>query len=57
MQPGNEFNTRLVSDIKAQIRQRLSARHVPKYVFQCWEIPVRFVPKGHPILHAMLTYY
>jgi acetoacetyl-CoA synthetase len=30
----------LVNDIKAAIRKELSARHVPKYVFETPEIPV-----------------
>lgn len=40
MQPGAKFTASLVSDIKLEIRQRLSARHVPKYIFECKEIPV-----------------
>jgi acetoacetyl-CoA synthetase len=40
MKPGEKFHTKLVSDIKAAIRKELSARHVPKYVFETPEIPV-----------------
>lgn len=40
MKPGEKFHTKLVNDIKAAIRKELSARHVPKYVFETPEIPV-----------------
>ena len=40
MKPGEKFYTKLVNDIKAAIRKELSARHVPKYVFETPEIPV-----------------
>lgn len=41
MKPGVPFTQRLVADIKAEIRQELSPRHVPKYIFETPEIPVR----------------
>jgi acetoacetyl-CoA synthetase len=41
MRPGFQFTPQLVSRVKEAIRKALSARHVPKYVFQTPEIPVR----------------
>jgi acetoacetyl-CoA synthetase len=40
MKPGEKFTQALVNDIKAAIRKELSARHVPKYIFETPEIPV-----------------
>ncbi|KIK67456.1 hypothetical protein GYMLUDRAFT_238739 [Collybiopsis luxurians FD-317 M1] len=40
MRPGKVFSQRLVKDIKAIIRNGLSARHVPEYIFQVDSIPV-----------------
>lgn len=40
MKPGEAFTKRLVNDVKAAIRKELSARHVPKYVFETPDIPV-----------------
>jgi acetoacetyl-CoA synthetase len=40
MKPGEKFTQRLVTDVKSAIRKGLSARHVPKYVFETPEIPV-----------------
>ncbi|KIW95435.1 acetoacetate-CoA ligase [Cladophialophora bantiana CBS 173.52] len=45
MRPGASFDAELVSDIKLAIRKRLSARHVPKYVFECKEIPMTLTNK------------
>ncbi|KAI9738155.1 MAG: hypothetical protein M1818_005584 [Claussenomyces sp. TS43310] len=39
MKPGQTFTQSLVSDVKTAIRKELSARHVPKYVFETPEIP------------------
>ncbi|KAF7595815.1 hypothetical protein BBP40_004627 [Aspergillus hancockii] len=39
MRPGHEFTPQLVGRVKEAIRKALSARHVPKYVFQTPEIP------------------
>ncbi|KAB8266289.1 hypothetical protein BDV32DRAFT_156274 [Aspergillus pseudonomiae] len=39
MRPGREFTPQLVGRVKEAIRKALSARHVPKYVFQTPEIP------------------
>ncbi|BAE55707.1 unnamed protein product [Aspergillus oryzae RIB40] len=39
MRPGREFTPELVRRVKEAIRRALSARHVPKYVFQTPEIP------------------
>jgi acetoacetyl-CoA synthetase len=33
------MSSQLVSDIKRAIREALSARHVPKYVFEVQDIP------------------
>jgi acetoacetyl-CoA synthetase len=41
MRPGFQLTPQLVSRVKEAIRKALSARHVPKYVFQTPEIPVR----------------
>lgn len=40
MKPGQEFSLKLVNDVKSAIRTGLSARHVPRYVFETPEIPV-----------------
>lgn len=40
MRPGVPFTEKLAADVKAAIRKGLSARHVPKYVFETPEIPV-----------------
>jgi acetoacetyl-CoA synthetase len=40
MKPGEKFSKQLVGDVKAAIRKELSARHVPKYVFETPAIPV-----------------
>lgn len=40
MKPGEKFTQKLVADVKAAIRHELSARHVPKYVFDTPAIPV-----------------
>ena len=54
MRPGKKFTASLVKDIKAAIATSLSPRHVPKYIFETPEIPVRsssmpspaFLPRG-----------
>lgn len=40
LRPGFQFTAELVSRVKEAIRKALSARHVPKYVFETPEIPV-----------------
>lgn len=40
MKPGEKFTQKLVQEVKTAIRQELSARHVPKYVFETPAIPV-----------------
>ena len=40
MKPGVKFEASLVNEIKAAIRKELSARHVPKHVFETPDIPV-----------------
>lgn len=49
LKPGVKFTQKLVNDVKSAIRKELSARHVPKYVFETPEIPVgrlsRFAPR------------
>jgi acetoacetyl-CoA synthetase len=40
MKAGVSFSAGLVNEVKAAIRRELSARHVPKYVFETPEIPV-----------------
>jgi acetoacetyl-CoA synthetase len=46
MKPGQKFNEKLVGDIKAKIRAELSARHVPRYVFETPDIPVSIHPSN-----------
>jgi acetoacetyl-CoA synthetase len=41
MRPGYKFTPELVADIKTSIRKGLSARHVPSYIFEVSDIPVR----------------
>ena len=41
MRPGCKFTPELVADIKNSIRKGLSARHVPSYIFEVSDIPVR----------------
>jgi len=42
MRPGYKFTPELVADITTAIRKGLSARHVPSYIFEVSDIPVRF---------------
>ncbi|TKX26881.1 AMP-binding enzyme-2 [Elsinoe australis] len=39
MSEGREFNGELVRRVKERIGRELSRRHVPRFVFQCWDIP------------------
>lgn len=48
MKPGRKFSPALVNDIKAVIRKELSPRHVPRYIFETPEIPVRV-----PCMHSL----
>jgi acetoacetyl-CoA synthetase len=43
MRPGAKFTQELVGRVKAAIRRELSARHVPKYIFETHEIPVCYL--------------
>lgn len=40
LRPDKTFDEKLVAAVKAAIREDLSPRHVPKYIFQTPEIPV-----------------
>ncbi|KAL0944562.1 acetoacetate-CoA ligase [Colletotrichum truncatum] len=40
MRPGETYDDKLVTAVKAAIRQDLSSRHVSKYIFQTPEIPM-----------------
>lgn len=40
MRPGVKLSVELVGRVKSAIRHALSARHVPKYIFETPEIPV-----------------
>ncbi|KFZ23494.1 hypothetical protein V502_02032 [Pseudogymnoascus sp. VKM F-4520 (FW-2644)] len=40
MKPGGQFTAQLVNDVKTAIKKALSARHVPKYVFEAPAIPM-----------------
>lgn len=44
MKSGERFTQKLVDDVKVAIRKELSARHVPKFVFEIPEIPVSIPP-------------
>lgn len=44
MNEGYEYRPDLVKRIKDKIASERSRRHVPKYVFQTWDIPVRNLP-------------
>lgn len=52
MKPGEKLTPQLINDIKAAIRKELSARHVPKYIFETPDIPVR-----RPIPDDIEVYY
>ncbi|KAG6919379.1 hypothetical protein DXG01_006928 [Tephrocybe rancida] len=39
MRPGTKLTSSLEAEIKAEIRKALSARHVPKYIFEIDDIP------------------
>lgn len=41
MKPGHNFDQALASEVRKYIGQDLSKRHVPKYIFETPEIPVR----------------
>jgi acetoacetyl-CoA synthetase len=41
MNDGETFSENLIERVKAKIAEERSRRHVPKYVFQTWDIPVR----------------
>lgn len=43
LKPGVIFNPELVARVKTAIRQKLSSRHVPSFIFETSEIPVRTV--------------
>ncbi|OBT92358.1 hypothetical protein VE01_09429 [Pseudogymnoascus verrucosus] len=40
MRSGAKFTVELEAEIRAAIRKALSARHVPKYIFECPELPM-----------------
>jgi acetoacetyl-CoA synthetase len=50
MRPGHKFTSELVTDIKISIRKGLSARHVPSYIFEVSDIPVRLLLSCHILL-------
>ncbi|KAG6850135.1 hypothetical protein H0H93_000520 [Arthromyces matolae] len=39
MRPGSKLSSKLETDIKTEIRTALSARHVPKFIFEIEDIP------------------
>lgn len=41
MRPGFKYNNALEARIRDAIRKGLSARHVPAYIFEVQDIPVR----------------
>jgi acetoacetyl-CoA synthetase len=42
LNPGHQLSSQLVSEVKGAIRDALSARHVPKYVFEVQDIPYTY---------------
>ena len=40
MRPGEKFTGELEAEVRAAIRKALSARHVPRYIFECPELPM-----------------
>ena len=40
MRGGQRFTSKLVEDVKRTIREKMSPRHVPKWVFEVADIPV-----------------
>lgn len=51
MRDGHRLTRQLISEIKAAIGQALSKRHIPKYIFETPEIPVR----QSTLCHAFFT--
>lgn len=51
MRPGVEFTQELTNEVKRGIREKLSARHVPKYIFQTPEIPVSTIKDPDSVIH------
>lgn len=45
MRKGHEFKRDLENKIKTAIKKGLSARHVPAYIFEIEDIPVRFISR------------
>ena len=43
MRPGKPCNEDLKTRIRQTIRKSLSARHVPSYIFEVKDIPVRYI--------------
>jgi len=43
MNKGYEYTDGLVDRVKRKIAEERSRRHVPRFVFQTWDIPVSFV--------------
>ena len=50
MNEGHKYTAALVHRIKKKIAEERSRRHVPRYVFQTWDIPVRIFPSPIPPL-------
>jgi acetoacetyl-CoA synthetase len=44
MKDGEQFSAHLVERVKSKIGTERSRRHIPKYVFQTWDIPVSHLP-------------
>jgi acetoacetyl-CoA synthetase len=49
MRKGEKLTQKLVDEVKAAIRKELSARHVPKFVFETPEIPVSIPWSSAPL--------
>jgi acetoacetyl-CoA synthetase len=56
MRPGYKFTPKLVADIKTSIRKGLSARHVPSYIFEVSDIPVRLSRSCHATYYQVNVY-
>lgn len=50
MRSGLALSDRLKESIQSEIRNRLSPRHVPAYIFEVQDIPVQWYPSSCPVL-------
>lgn len=55
LRAGHHFSPKLVKDIKDAIRAGLSSRHIPEYILEVQDIPVRECVDGVEV--ALLRYF